>query len=140
MIWKYMTERDAQELIAWTNDKLDHEPVVVGNHMFFPWVTDADRKLIIAGNIPWVSHSDRGWRVHDVLPERGRPRDVAVWQAAQDVGSIRRIWKEHKTFLESKFRRLQHRTGTVTVTAEAVSADRNHVDIDAIFNRLHKKA
>jgi hypothetical protein len=139
MIWKYLTEHDARELTAWTNDKLDHEPVVVGDHMFFPWVADSDRKLIIAGDVPWISHSDRGWIVHDALPERGRPRDVAVWQAARDVGSIRHIWKQHKRFLESKFKHTQHRTGTITVTAEQIAADRNHVDIEAIRNRLHKK-
>jgi hypothetical protein len=33
MIWKYLTQRDAKELTAWTNDKLNEEPrIVIQNH------------------------------------------------------------------------------------------------------------
>jgi hypothetical protein len=129
MIWKYLTERDAKELTAWTNDQLDSEPRIVGDYIFWPWLTASDRE----------------WIIHDGNPpspdKRGRPRDDKVWEAARDVRLIRQLWKRHKKVLDGKFRHSQHRTGTITVTAEKIAADRWGVDdVDAVCNRLHKKA
>ena len=128
MIWKYLTQRDADELIAWTNAKLDDEPRVVGSYMFLPWVTRSEAEQIMDGfGVP--------------LPDkRGRPRDEKVWEARRDVDLIRQIWKQHKEFLDSKFKRPQYRNGKITVTAEQIAADRSHVKkVGKVRNRLHKK-
>jgi hypothetical protein len=128
MIWKYLTQDDAQELIAWTNDKLDREPRIVGDYIFWPWVTASEREWIIHnGNPPSPD-------------KRGRPRDDKIWEAARDARLIRQIWKGHKKFLDDKFRHPQHRTGTIEVTAEEIAANRRGVDVEAVCNRLHKKA
>jgi hypothetical protein len=152
MIWKHLTQRDAQELTEWTIAKLDHEQAIVeafihaGDH-------DPHHQRIITDEARAVAlqAADRGdlTLLREVYPEltkhlpappdRGRPRDDKVWEAARDVGLIRRFWKQHKEFLDGKFKRSQHRTGTITVEAEQIAADRWHVDVEAVRNRLHKK-
>ena len=81
--------------------------------------------------------------MHGDLPssdnKRGRPRDDNVWEAARAVGMIRQLWKEHKKFLDGKFRHALHRASTIEVTAEQIAADRWSVDVEAVRNRLHKK-
>jgi hypothetical protein len=126
MIWKHLTQHDAKELIAWTNAQLDHEPRIVGDYFFWPWLDRSERELIMHGD--------------DLSPpdKRGRPRDDKVWEAACDVKTIRRLWKQHKEFLDSRFKG-RTRTSRVEVTAEQIAADRSGVDSEAVRIRLHKK-
>jgi hypothetical protein len=127
MIWKYLTQRDATELTAWTNAKLDDELVVVGSYIFFPWTTVSEREWIMHGGQP-------------AAVKRGRPRDDKVWEADRDARLIRQIWKDNKKLLDGKFKPMHHRTGTIEVSAEQIAADRHGVDVEAVRTRLHKKA
>jgi hypothetical protein len=123
MIWKYLKKDDATELIEWTLAKLDREPIIENGQMFWPWMSRAEREWEIHGE----PSSDN---------KRGRPRDDNVWEAARDVGLIRQLWKDHKEFLDHKFKRSKN--GNITVIAERIAADRWHVDVEAVYNRIKK--
>jgi hypothetical protein len=154
MIWKYLTKPDAQWLTAWTDAMLvqQHGTELAMSERFIKFgqeISDPNDRETFQRALESASAGDLTLleidypelaKLFPVAAKRGRPRDDKVWEAARDVRLIGQIWKQDKTFLESKLRHTQHRTGTIEVTAEQIVADRSRVDIDAICNRLHKKA
>ncbi len=153
MIWKHLNKRDEQELTAWTNARLDEQrdKEEAISDLFIRHgqeLSDPNDRATFERALEAASAGDMTLFEID-YPElakrfptpakRGRARDDKVWEAARDVGLIRHFWKQHKRFLDGKFKHSQHRTGTITVEAEQIAADRWSVDVDAVRNRLHKK-
>jgi uncharacterized coiled-coil protein SlyX len=140
MIWKYLDQHDADELIELTIAKLDQAQTII-NAINEPIVR---MQTVLAKTKDALAAFQRVWGGDELAKrfptpdQRGRPRDDAVWQAARDVGLIRKIWKDHKEYLDRKFKRSKTSTGNITVTAEQIAADRWHVDVEAVYNRLKK--
>jgi hypothetical protein len=153
MIWKHLNQRDADELIDWTNAKLneqrDKDQEISERFIRYGQeLSDSNDRATFERALEAASAGDTTLLEID-YPElakrfptpgqRGRPRDDRVWEAARDVGLIRQVWKQHREFLDGKFKRSQNRTGTIEVTAEQIAADRCGVDVEAVRNRLHKR-
>jgi hypothetical protein len=145
-------QRDAQDLIDWTNAKLDQlrdkeeeiseRFIRHGQELSNPHDRATFQRALEAASAGDMSlfEIDYPEFAKRFSPDkRGRPRDGKVWEAARDVKSIRQIWKQHKKSLDAKFKRWQRRTSNIEVTAEQIAADRHGVDVDAVCNRLHKK-
>jgi hypothetical protein len=154
MIWKFLTVNDAKELTAWTNDQLDQQHAkeqMIGNLyiQFGQEHSDPDDPATFkryfeaasAGDTTLfeIDYPELAKRFFPAAAKRGRTRDDKVWAAARDVRLIRLFWKQHKKFLDGKFKPTQRRTGTSTVEAEQIAADRWGVDVEAVRHRLHKK-
>jgi hypothetical protein len=154
MIWKHLNQHDAQELIAWTNARLDQQRdkeeaisdlfIRFGQELSNPNDRATFERALEAASagdmtLLEIDYPELAKRF-STPAKRGRPRDDKVWEAARDVGSIRQIWKQHKKLLVGKFRRLHfHRNDAIEVTAEQIAAERWSVDVDAVRNRLHKR-
>jgi hypothetical protein len=154
MIWRHLTQRDEQELTAWTNARLDErreKEEAISEHFIRhgqelsdpdnPTTFKRDFEAASAGDTTLfeIDYPELAKRFFPTPAKRGAPRGDKVWEAARDVGLIRQFWKQHKKFLDGKFKCSQHRTGTTEVTAEQIAADRCGVDVEAVRNRLHKK-
>src|SRR5216684_4536608 len=149
MIWKHLNKRDEQELTAWTIARLDEQRdkeqaisdlfIRHGQELSDPndrATFERDLEAANAGDMTLLEIDYPELAKRFPAPgKRGRPRDDKVWQAACDVGLIRQFWKQHKKYLDSQFRRSQHRTGTIEITAEQIAADRWGVDVEAVRNR-----
>lgn len=153
MIWKHLNQPDSQELIAWTNARLDEqcgkeEAISDLFIRFGEELSNPNDRATFERALEAASAGDMALLEID-YPElakrfptpakRGRPRDDKVWEASREVGLIRQIWKQHKKLLDGKFKRLHfHRNDTIEVTAEMIAAERWGVSFDAVRNRLHK--
>ncbi|MCK1570785.1 hypothetical protein [Bradyrhizobium sp. 174] len=140
--WECANQRDADQLIKWTNNRLDRLDAIAEH---FIHVGDDDEKLITeekaieaadAGDLSLLRklHPELAKFLHRSTRKPGRPprpEDAdAVREAAIDARVIRHLWQQ-------SFGKLK-RPQNDKVTAEQIAADRWGVDQQAVRNRLKK--
>jgi hypothetical protein len=146
--WKCRNRHDAQQLVDWTNARLDERQAPVKMVIQFDEINSPDKSVVAigslftppplayalefyhdTGDLGLLRQADAKYAEYLSRKQRGRPlkekHGDKVWEAVRDVFRIRDIWQEHfgKYYRSGKDR--------IVVTAEQIAKDRNGINRDA---------